>query len=280
MAAYVGRARLARLSSPALLRYLLRLLERPGVDESARVLAVAELTRRGELRDMVRAYLGREPAEWDFDAAEPAGPAEPSDLPGWVGAEGSAGRASHPPHRPYIVPFLDRIRSPFNVGAIMRTSAAFGIGTVILDQRCPRLDHPRLVRSAMGTLQHVRARTGTVEDARALVVSARDAASGGELVTEGDAVTVGVAPVPIIVADTGGLPIEHFVFPEAGVLVVGHEEEGVAAPLLDRARAEGRLVSIVLDGPKRSLNVGAAYAIVLHRWVEQLRSAARARAAT
>jgi TrmH family RNA methyltransferase len=48
------------------------------------------------------------------------------------------------------VVFLEGVQDPRNVGAIMRSAAAFGIGEVVLDQACADPWSPRALRAGMG----------------------------------------------------------------------------------------------------------------------------------
>ena len=46
--------------------------------------------------------------------------------------------------------FLEGVQDPGNVGAIIRSAAAFGIGEVVLDQACADPWSPRALRAGMG----------------------------------------------------------------------------------------------------------------------------------
>jgi TrmH family RNA methyltransferase len=48
------------------------------------------------------------------------------------------------------VVFLEGVQDPGNVGAIVRSAAAFGIGEVVLDQACADAWSPRALRAGMG----------------------------------------------------------------------------------------------------------------------------------
>jgi TrmH family RNA methyltransferase len=48
------------------------------------------------------------------------------------------------------VVFLESIQDPSNVGAIIRSAAAFGLGEVVLDQACADPWSPRALRAGMG----------------------------------------------------------------------------------------------------------------------------------
>ncbi len=165
-------------------------------------------------------HLGIDAAEWDFRTP------------------GAAGTRTERP----LVAYLDRVRSPFNVGSIVRTAEAFGFRAVFLGAGCPPLDHPRLIRSAMGSLDFVTVQAGTIEEAETI--------AGG----------------PSIALETTGIPLLSEPFPLSGVLVVGSEERGIEPALLDRCRRSGGVRSIPLSGAKRSLNVGVAFGIAAVAW--------------
>lgn len=137
--------------------------------------------------------------------------------------------------------YLEDLRSPFNVGSIFRTAAAFGVGHVIVSPACADPRHRRAMRSAMGAIDTVSWSRGAQESGGA------DEASGR----------------PLIALELGGTPVERFSFPHQGVLAIGSEELGLSPQLL--AAADAR-VSIALSGTKASLNVGVAAAIALHAW--------------
>ena len=66
---------------------------------------------------------------------------------------------------------LSSVRDPGNLGAIIRSAAAFGTQTVILSADSADIYHPKTLRSAMGTLFRLRVLTvedvvGTIEELR------------------------------------------------------------------------------------------------------------------
>jgi tRNA(Leu) C34 or U34 (ribose-2'-O)-methylase TrmL len=144
-----------------------------------------------------------------------------------------------------VVIWVPHIRSPFNLGNILRTAAAYGVRGVAVGESAPDLDHPRVRRAAMGGGQMVPVLRGGPEHF-----------SG----TEG---------MPVIALETGGTRIDDFPFPEEGVLVVGHEELGVPEETLARASREHRVVTIPHFGEKSSLNVGVAAGIALSWWLSR-----------
>ncbi len=76
----------------------------------------------------------------------------------------------------------------------------------------------------------------------------------------------------VFVLELGGIPIGEFEFPAAGTVIVGSEELGASPEARSRAdRGAGR-VSIPLYGVKGSLNVSAAFAILMHAWCDGLKA--------
>jgi TrmH RNA methyltransferase len=137
---------------------------------------------------------------------------------------------------------LDRVRNPYNVGAILRSAAFFGVDAVLLGTPAP---HPGLpmtaVRVAEGGAEHVTlARTTDLADtlgrlrARGVRVIGADGAS-----------------------ETSAL---GFAFPRPCLLVLGNEREGMG----DRVRAQcDSIVAIRGSGAVESLNVSVAAGVLI-----------------
>ena len=137
---------------------------------------------------------------------------------------------------------LDRVRNPYNVGAIVRTAAFFGLDAVVLGAQAP---HPALspqaVRVAEGGAEHV-ALARTTDLAETL---ARLRAKG----------------VRIVGAD-GASVRDARKEPLAGpiVLVMGNEREGLS----DRVRAQcDAVVALRGAGSVESLNVAVAPGVLI-----------------
>lgn len=144
--------------------------------------------------------------------------------------------------------FLEDIRSPYNVGALFRTSECLGARQLYVSPHSASPGHRRALRASMGTLERMRWEEKSFSS---------------------------LPPIPLVAMETGGAPLENFVFPEQGILAAGSEELGLSPDVLERARREGGVVSIPMMGQKASLNVSVAFGIVLNRWVEQLQKKAR-----
>ena len=130
--------------------------------------------------------------------------------------------------------FLEGIQDPANVGAILRSAAAFGIARVVLDQACADPWSPRALRAGMGG--HF----------------ALDIVETKDLGAEMDAFPGTVAAtVPRGGAAPG--PADAWVF--------GAEGRGLSEETLRRAKVK---VTIPMAAGTESLNVGAAAAICLY----------------
>jgi TrmH family RNA methyltransferase len=140
--------------------------------------------------------------------------------------------------------FLEDIRSPFNVGSIFRTAESFGVAEIVLSPACPTPDHPRAARSAMGCAAIVPWRIGEL-----LSIPRNE---------------------QVFVLELGGTPIGDFAFPPRGTVVVGNEELGASPEARSMAERSAGRVTIPLHGVKGSLNVSAAFAILLHSWFNRI----------
>ncbi len=138
---------------------------------------------------------------------------------------------------------LDRLRSPYNVGAVFRSADSFGIKKIILVEGSASPEHQRARRTSRGT-------TGTVEWC---------------FMTEDETVKLlkNYKEGEVLALELGGEDINTFAFPERGAAVLGSEEFGISPEIL--ACCTGR-ISIPMAGTKGSLNVSVAAGILLQRW--------------
>lgn len=139
---------------------------------------------------------------------------------------------------------LERVRNPYNVGAILRSAAFFGVDAALLGTPAPHPGLPPIaVRVAEGGIEHLLlARTTdlaeTLSRLRALGVMVVGAEAGAKLSVFG------------------------FSFARPVILVVGHEREGLGERV--RARCDA-LVSIPGQGKVESLNVSVAAGVFIAR---------------
>ncbi|WP_240907041.1 16S rRNA (guanine(527)-N(7))-methyltransferase RsmG [Paludisphaera rhizosphaerae] len=137
-----------------------------------------------------------------------------------------------------FVPFQD----PENVGAVVRSAAAFGVPRVVLLQEAAHPFHPRASRAAGPALFQVELTTGP---------SIRELSSSTH---------------PLIALDAAGESIDAQPFPETFGLVVGVEGPGLPEHL---RRGPKRRIPIA-EGVE-SLNAATATAVALYEWSRRSR---------
>ena len=180
--------------------------------------------RLEDVSQALLARLGAEPSDWDFRTEE--------------GELDSSRRVVQDK-----VLVLDRVRSPYNVGAIFRSAEAFGIARIILVEGTASPEHVRAQRTSRGTTDVV----------------------PWEFMPEAETVSFlkSYDPESVIALELGGTSINEFAFPLRGVAVLGSEEFGISPEILSCC---GSRVSIPMGGSKGSLNVSVAAGILLQRW--------------
>ncbi len=138
--------------------------------------------------------------------------------------------------------YCDRVRDPGNVGSIIRSADAMGFDGVMLSPESVDPYNPKLVRSTMGSLFHVRLYTGVTQDMlrtlqrRGFTLAVSALAENCLSLTDWQ-----------IAADT--------------IIAVGNEAGGVSAETL---AAADTVVKIPMAGSAESLNVAAAAAILMY----------------
>lgn len=137
---------------------------------------------------------------------------------------------------------LDSVTQPFNLGAMVRSAAAFGVEHLWLCGNSALPDHPSVGKTALGTERFL-----TWERERDPVAAARAASAAG-------------LRVVAIELAAGALPLHDA--PLAGdiCLALGNEDHGCSPALLAAADAVAYIPQI---GRVGSLNVAAAAAIAL-----------------
>ena len=180
--------------------------------------------RLEDVSQALLARLGAEPSDWDFRTEE--------------GELDSSRRVVQDK-----VLVLDRVRSPYNVGAIFRSAEAFGIARIILVEGTASPEHVRAQRTSRGTTDVV----------------------PWEFMPEAEVVSFlkSYDSEEIIALELGGTSINEFAFPRRGVAVLGSEEFGISPEILSCC---GSRVSIPMGGSKGSLNVSVAAGVLLQRW--------------
>ncbi len=130
-----------------------------------------------------------------------------------------------------LIPFQD----PENVGAAVRSAAAFGAAQVILLSESAHPFHPKALRASGGTVLGIRLRQGP---------------SVAELPED----------LPIVALSAEGEELRAASFPAAFGLLAGMEGPGLPA------RWRRRAVRIPMAATVESLNAAAAVAVALYEW--------------
>ena len=176
------------------------------------------LRKLNDFRHALMRSSGQAPADWDFIGHE-RNESDRSPIPG-------------------LRVYLEDIRSPFNVGTILRTAEAFGFEEALLSPGCADPRHPRALRSAMGAVDMIPWRRIDDSDLEELV--------------------------PLVALELGGEDIWNFKFPAKGTLVLGSEELGISARTLSLPGLSR--ISIPMRGKKASINVAVAFGIAAQAW--------------
>ena len=139
---------------------------------------------------------------------------------------------------------LDGVGDPGNLGTIIRTAAAFGVGELILGPGCADIYNPRTVRASMGAL--FRQRTTRVE---------RLAESVTALRRLGAEVYAATLEAKLLIGQ---------LFPRGGMIpvyvVIGNEGHGISDDVIAAATST---VTIPISGNAESLNAAVAAAIFM-----------------
>lgn len=155
-----------------------------------------------------------------------------SDSPSW-----------QPRHDITVV--IDQVRSPYNVGSILRTIDNFGFKGLVHNSSWLRIDHPQLRKAARGCEQWI-----PVEYIENL----------SSWLNEQDVPVIGIEK------DQRAVSLKDFVPPEKCVLIVGSEAYGIASGLRKQC---DQLVMIPMSGFKNSMNVTQALAVVAYKFIEK-----------
>ncbi len=142
---------------------------------------------------------------------------------------------------------LDQVRSPYNVGSVLRLIDNFGFKRLVHSSSWLRLDHPRLRRAARG--------------AEAWIPVKYEADLPAYL---------SQAPVPVVAIenDTMASPAGPWKPPKACILVLGNESYGIASIIRQHC---SKSVYIPMYGFKKSMNIHHALAVVGQKIVEASR---------
>jgi RNA methyltransferase, TrmH family len=140
--------------------------------------------------------------------------------------------------------FLEGIQDPSNVGAILRSAAAFGVGEMVLDRGCADAWSAKVLRAAMGG--HFKLAVRQVADL--------------EKALEGFKGTT------VCTLSNGGTPLNRSELKGRLGWIFGAEGKGVSEAI---ARHAALKVTIPMEPGTQSINVAAAAAICLYEGFNQ-----------
>lgn len=148
-----------------------------------------------------------------------------------------------------IVIVLDHLRSPFNVGAVIRTMECVGLHRVISVGYTPRLDSRQVQRSAMGC---------------DTAMNAEYAEDGVETVKRLKAQGFQIHVLETIIPSTSIFDLQPLVEQRQPIaFVIGNEEMGVDESIIALA---DHVLHIPTFGTKNSLNVSIAFSIAIYQY--------------
>jgi TrmH family RNA methyltransferase len=140
--------------------------------------------------------------------------------------------------------FLEGVQDPANVGAILRTAAAFGVGEVVLDRACADPWAPKTLRAGMGG--HFKLAIRQVFDIAGVVES--------------------FAGTSLCTVASGGTALPSARFDGRLGWIFGGEGRGITDAVVQRASLQ---VRIPMRAGTESLNVAAAAAVCLYEAFRQ-----------
>lgn len=204
---------------------------REAVAYGAEVVSVLWKERAGAVERLCGAKEYVAPAEL-FDFASPM-----KNSPGPLFAVRMCGQSTARVRNAIV---LESVQDPGNVGTVIRTANAFGIGAVILTGACADLYNPKTVRATMGAVFRQR------------VIELPLEALGDFLKSSG--LPLYGAALSDSAADFRTVPLEN------AAVAVGSEGSGLSGELL--AECAGQVI-IPMNRDSESLNAGVAASVIM-----------------
>lgn len=141
-----------------------------------------------------------------------------------------------------ILLYSDGIQDPGNLGTIIRTINAFGLGGLIIGENTVDPFNPKVVRATMGSIFRVPIFLNN-EGREGLI----------ELKNKGFRI--------LITLPKGGYPINEFDFRRGDIIVIGNEGRGVSDTIRELA-SDGIMIN--MKGNAESLNASIAASIIMY----------------
>lgn len=141
---------------------------------------------------------------------------------------------------------LDALQDPGNVGTLLRSAEAAGVGEVLCSRGTADVFSPKVVRAAMGAHCYLPLRVDL----------------------GWDDLDLALADAPHIYAAVAGARMPYYAadWRQPVALIIGNETQGVSAQALERAT---RQIAIPMFGRTESLNAGVAGSIILFEALRQ-----------
>ncbi len=143
---------------------------------------------------------------------------------------------------------LDGVQGPFNVGAVIRTAAAYRCESLWLTESATGPDNPKVGKTALGTDRFM---------------TATRVPTGSEMV--GELHGRGFMVIAIELADTSK-PLFELDLARDVCFIVGNEDHGCSSATLDAA---DEIAYLPQFGKVGSLNVATAASIAMYEWARQ-----------
>ena len=135
--------------------------------------------------------------------------------------------------------FLDSIQDPGNLGTIIRTGAALGIGGILLGPGCVDLYNDKVLRSSLGGLFSLPIVSVEYEDLKLFKKNNYN----------------------IIAMDLEGIKLSDYTFQEKTVVIIGNENKGISEAA---RKLTDSFINIPISEGMESLNASIAAAIVMY----------------
>ncbi len=139
---------------------------------------------------------------------------------------------------------LESVRDPGNLGTVIRSAAAFGIGTVILSADCADIYNPKTVRGAMGALFSTR------------IVRVSDLGAAIDALNRSGRRTFAAALMP------GAAAFGSFELKADDVFVIGNEGHGLSEEVINACR-EPVFIPMRTGPGIESLNAAVAASVIM-----------------
>lgn len=151
---------------------------------------------------------------------------------------------------PPAIVVLDQVTDPHNVGAILRSACAFGIGAVLVTERNAASQTGVLAKTASGALEHTPIfRTGNLSQSLKKLQNAGYWCIGLD--------------------ETGKSALHHIKMPAKVALVLGAEGEGLRRLTIESC---DEIAKLPTAPPVGSLNVSNAAAVAMYEVMRQLKN--------